>query len=298
MEQRQESRVIPFPNEDEEQSVPIRVEEYETLSKAFQSFSEASIRLQERYEELRDESKTLRVELEKKEVEIKRSERLATLGETAAALAHEIRNPLGAISLYTSLLKEDLTEQPDQHELVTAIDRSVTTLNHVVSNILHFAKNSEPTLAPASLEAILQEICSDFSRVHSEAQISLRTRGNLFVWADQTGIRQLFSNLLLNALQAQGLQGAVHVIAHGRADNVAIRVRDNGSGIPEESLDQIFEPFTTSKPEGTGLGLAICREIARIHKAEIAASNRKNGAQFTLLFNRFPEKQVKEKGNE
>ncbi|MCB0329532.1 MAG: hypothetical protein KDD70_07710 [Bdellovibrionales bacterium] len=292
MEPSEARRVVPFPTEDsslETNALSLGLDEYETLSRAFQKFSEASLQLQSKYEELKRESQGLRRELEKKEIEIKRSERLATLGETAAALAHEIRNPLGAISLYTSLLKEDLSEQPEQHELVSAIDKSVTTLNHVVSNILHFAKSSTPVLAPASLGAILGEICAQYRAVHREADIQLQTRGNLYVWGDETGLRQLFSNLLLNALQAQQLRGFVQVVAVSGRDEIFVRVRDNGPGIPIQYLGSIFEPFTTSKPEGTGLGLAICQQIATLHRARLTAGNRRNGAQFTIAFQKASE---------
>jgi signal transduction histidine kinase len=291
MDQQNAKAVTPlFPQVATGEELTLGRAEYETLSRAFQKFHDASLGLQVKYEELKIESQGLRDELKKKEIEIKRNERLATLGETAAALAHEIRNPLGAISLYTSLLKEDLSQQPEQHELVTAIDNSISTLNHVVSNILHFAKSATPVQSPLSLASILQEIAAQQQQVHENAKITLRIRGNLFVWADGTAMRQLFTNLILNALQAQGPSGIVTVIAVGGDENVFVRVRDNGPGIDPEALEQIFEPFTTSKPEGTGLGLAICREIAKSHSATIIPENRKKGAQFTTVFQRVSEK--------
>ncbi|MCI5065373.1 ATP-binding protein [bacterium] len=269
-----------------DEMLSIRMEEYEHLSQAFQKFSEASMLLQSRYTELKEESQTLRLELEKKEAEIKRGERLATLGETAAALAHEIRNPLGAISLYTSLLKDDLSGQPEQQELVVAIDRGITTLNHVVSNILHFAKSTTPPFAPISLESLLREVCSEFQEVHSESTIRCCLRGNLRILGDETALRQLFSNLILNALQAQQLRGFVAIVAYGTEDGVRVKIRDHGEGIPSDHIQQIFDPFMTSKPEGTGLGLAICKEIAKTHGAELSAQNRRNGAQFLISFSR------------
>ena len=262
----------------------VSIEDYKVLSNAFQRFSEASIQLQSKYEELRQESQQLRLELQRKEEEIKKSERLATLGKTAAALAHEIRNPLGAMTLYTSLLREDLSDQPDQQEIVVAIERSIGTLNHVVSNILHFTKNAAPVRVPVSLSAILHELSGQCEQMYPETRINLRERGSCFVMADETRMRQLFSNLLMNGVQAQGYEGTLEVLLWARNDRVHVRIRDRGDGIPFDSLETIFEPFTTSKPEGTGLGLAICRQIVDLHEADIKAGNRRNGAQFTVTF--------------
>lgn len=262
----------------------VSIEDYEVLSQAFKRFSEASMQLQSKYEQLRGESQQLRLELQRKEEEVKKSERLATLGKTAAALAHEIRNPLGAMTLYTSLLREDLQSQPEQQELVDAIDRSISTLNHVVSNILHFTKNNAPVRVPVSLTAILAELCGQCTQMYPKSRLVLKQRSQGFVMADETRMRQLFTNLIMNGLQAQSYQGTVVVLVVERADSVYVRIRDQGAGIPFESIESIFEPFTTTKPEGTGLGLAICRQITDLHQAEIVAANRLDGAQFTVTF--------------
>ncbi len=275
--------VIPLEHQ-ESDVYSIREEDFEALTTAFKSFSEASKQLQAKYDELKEESLELKSQLRKKEVEIQKNEQLATLGKTAAALAHEIRNPLGAIALYTSMLQEDLQKQPEQLELVVAIDSSVNALNQVVSNILQFAQHHSNSFSPTSLASVLQELISELSRIHEDVEISFRGLGPLFVWGDASSLRRLFCNLIVNAIQAQNGEGTIRVVGHGTPDKTTIRIRDEGPGINDGQNEEIFEPFMTSKAEGTGLGLAICREIARAHNGTISASNWNRGAEFTVEF--------------
>ncbi|MEI2763970.1 histidine kinase dimerization/phospho-acceptor domain-containing protein [Methanothrix soehngenii] len=127
------------------------------LMEAFQRFSSASQRLEQKYEVLRRESEELKLRLRQKDEEINRSARLAILGETAAALAHEVRNPIGALRIFLSLLKGDVADRPQAAEMVSHMDRTISSLNHVVENILHFAKDGTAALAPVNLHALLQE---------------------------------------------------------------------------------------------------------------------------------------------
>jgi phosphoglycerate-specific signal transduction histidine kinase len=118
------------------------------LVEVMERFNESSSKLELRHTALMREVEDLREQLRAKDEEIKRSERLAVLGETAAALAHEVRNPLGAMSLFVSMLKGDLGERPQSIELVEEIEKSISSLNQVVSNVLHFAKNNKLNLSP------------------------------------------------------------------------------------------------------------------------------------------------------
>lgn len=183
-------------------------------------------------------------------------------------------------------MRDDLESRPEQLEIVHAIERSVNSLNHVVTNILQFAHRHAKAFVPTSLSVIIQELCSEFRKVYPNIDISFRGFGELYVWGDGQSLRQLFYNLFLNAVQAQGSIGSIRIVAHETPESTVVRIRDEGPGVPEELLHDIFEPFITSKNEGTGLGLAICQEIARAHGAELSASNWRSGAQFIMKFTR------------
>ena len=122
-------------------------ESVSNLVDVIERFNESSSKLELRHSVLMKEIEDLREQLRKKDEEMKRSERLAMLGETAAALAHEVRNPLGAIALFVSMLKNDLSQYPQPLALVEEIEKSISSLDQVVSNVLHFAKNNNLHLA-------------------------------------------------------------------------------------------------------------------------------------------------------
>jgi two-component system sensor histidine kinase HydH len=260
------------------------------LRDAFDRFQDASAKLEMRHHALQQEVEDLRAQLRKKEEEIIRAERLATLGETAAALAHEVRNPLGAIRLFVSLLRADVEEIPSAVKLVDQIETSVTSLNHVVTNVLEFASTKVHPLHPVNVENILKEQILQLQALHrGKARMSFTSAGSPFILGDECGLRQVMYNLLLNALQATGYAGAVDVALSGKAEEAELTIRDNGPGVPTELMEKIFEPFVTGKREGTGLGLAIVKRILDQHHARIEIRN-EGGAVFNI---RFPKRSGK-----
>ncbi len=262
----------------------------ELLTQAFERFSAASAQLQEKYLLLKDEVSELRAKLRQKEEEIQRTEKLATLGETAAALAHEIRNPLGAIKLFASLLKQDLANQPESLELVEQIDTSIHSLDHVVTNILQFARNKKPDMTPLNLHAVIRDCVSSLVSPHEQVELKLEIDGSPFVRANEHGIRQILHNLIRNSLQAMRYKGVLQVACHDTcSDSIKLSIEDSGPGVDPTLGERIFDPFVTSKNEGTGLGLAIVRQILEAHGALIEVRNNP-GARFEILIPRNAEK--------
>lgn len=258
------------------------------LESAFRHFREASEKLERKYELLLKETQVLREQLAAKEDEVKRSERLAMLGETAAGIAHEVRNPLGAIKLFVSLLKQDLSEQPGPLELVQQIERGITSLDTVVSNILHLSKGSKPAFAPVNLHALLREQIAQLASLKPRAVFEASLEGNPFLQGNEGGLRQAIYNLLLNAVQAMSGEGRVAVsCGDGPDGSLVLQVRDSGPGIAAAVFDRIFDPFVSTKNEGTGLGLAIVKRIVDQHDAQISVRNC-GGAEFTVIFRRKP----------
>ncbi len=272
--------------------VPKVPESLTELSHVLQRFTESSGKLETRYAALMDEVEQLRRQLEAKEEEVKRAERLAMLGETAAALAHEVRNPLGAITLFISMLKGDLSDKPQSLTLVEEIERSITSLDGVVSNVLHFAKNNSVQRGPMNLHGLLREVVQHFSSVHgSQASFSLKTDGNALIVGDAQALRQVMYNLVMNSLQATQFTGAVAIRVSDVSEDgdVTVVVSDNGPGIPAEVAPRLFEPFASGRREGTGLGLSIVKRIIEAHGGSIGVRNTPS-AEFTITLPRCAKK--------
>jgi two-component system sensor histidine kinase AtoS len=258
------------------------------LVEVMERFNESSSKLELRHTALMHEVDDLREQLRAKDEEIKRSERLAVLGETAAALAHEVRNPLGAISLFVSMLKSDLADRPQSLDLVEEIEKSISSLDQVVSNVLHFAKNNKLHLSPVNLHSLVQEVTQHFTSLYgTTASITASLEGNPFVIADPQALRQCLYNLITNSLQVTGFTGAVSLSVSDKDPEgpVTLIVRDDGPGIPEEIFQRLFEPFASGRREGTGLGLSIVKRIVVAHGGEISARNTP-AAEFTVVLPR------------
>ena len=259
------------------------------LASAFARFEEASSRLEERYSSLKMESEKLRAELIKKEAEVRKAEKMAVLGQTAAALAHEIRNPLGAIKLFMSLLREDVAAMPATLGLCDEVNRSISTLDRVISNVLQFAKDKECSLNPVNLNSILSEEISLFRKIDREGGISislsLADRG--FILGNDGLLRQLIANILTNAAQAIQYKGEIRVsteiVAKDNSESLKLVFSDSGPGIKADVMPKLFEPFVTGRSEGTGLGLAVVKNIVERHGASIEVRNNP-GAEFSILF--------------
>ncbi len=259
-----------------------------SLVEVMERFNESSSKLELRHTALMQEVEDLRGQLRAKDEEIKRSERLAVLGETAAALAHEVRNPLGAIALFVSMLKGDLTDRPSSLDLVDEIEKSISSLDQVVSNVLHFAKNNKLHLSPINLHSLVREVTQHFTSLYgATATLSVSVEGNPFVIADPQALRQCLYNLITNSLQVTGFAGTVSLTVSDRDPEgpITVVVRDDGAGIPEEIFPRLFEPFASGRREGTGLGLSIVKRIVVAHGGEISARNAP-GAEFTVVLPR------------
>jgi two-component system sensor histidine kinase HydH len=247
-----------------------------SLAGALERFNESSSKLEARHQELMSEVEELRERLRVKDEEVKRAERLAMLGLTAAGLAHEIRNPLGAITLFVSMLKSDLADRPESLQLLEQVERGIKSLDGVVSNVLHFAQNKPLRVAPMNLHSVVQELHHHFSSLYSpQSCFEVSLEGNPFIKADEQGIRQCLYNIIINALQAVSFAGTISISVTDAPANggVSIVIEDDGPGVPLTILDRLFEPFTSGRREGTGLGLSIVRRIVEAHGGSVVAEN-------------------------
>jgi two-component system sensor histidine kinase HydH len=256
---------------DSPESLTAREERVTALLGAFEQFRRASERLEERYAVLKSETEQLRRQIREKDIAIKKAEKLATLGEAAAAIAHEVRNPLGAMKLLVSLIKEDVAGKPDTTVLVDQMGRSIESLEHVVTNILHFSAGKKLVLAPVNIHALVHE-CAEQLRAQSPHTLHVVTalEGNPFIRGAEHALRQIITNLCMNGVQAMKQHGTLTLVCKEVGDHTVLTVRDTGPGFPAAVRERLFEPFVTTKNEGTGLGLAIVKKIVDEHGASIS----------------------------
>jgi two-component system sensor histidine kinase HydH len=249
------------------------------------AYTQVTQKLQASHEKLQGEVVRLRGELAAKNREFRRRERLASLGQMAAGLAHEIRNPLGAIALYVSMLEQDLADRPEQARIVRNVAAAVSGLNRLVTSILEFARPREPSRQMVSFSRVLWPAVQVVSPMLEQKRVDLRLpRGDAEVFADPDDLGRALGNLLRNATEAVGTGGVVAVrMRPGRDGAAVIWVEDDGPGVPEEMVDRAFEPFATTKPSGTGLGLAIVHQIVEAHGGRTRlAKSRLGGARVVM----------------
>lgn len=204
--------------------------------------------------------------------DMKRTDRLRALGQMAASVAHEVRNPLAAIRSSAQSLQDERQDSELAGIIVDEVDR----LNSLVSEFLDFSRPLQPKLEPSnitsSIEGALDLLEKEASLENTEVLKSFGTDLPL-VLIDPDQMKQVFVNLFLNAAQAMPSGGALTVRVRVEDDRLEIRIGDSGCGIEPENLERIFEPFFTTKDRGSGLGLAIVRAIVEAHKGEIWAES-------------------------
>ncbi len=258
------------------------------LGEIIEAYNRVTERLEYSHRRLTQEVSRLHRQLDEKNRELARKERLAALGEMAAGVAHEVRNPLGAIQLYASMLDRDLDALPEAQRLVQKIAGAVTSLDGIVSDILAFAGNDRLDPQPIALGTILNEVLA-LATPQQDARGAIvhvdESTAAARLEADDRETTRALVNLVFNALDAAGEGGRVWVTARGEGDgHVAITVADDGPGVPDELVQRVFNPFFTTKDTGTGLGLSIVHRIAEAHGGRVEVGKREGGgAACTLI---------------
>lgn len=256
------------------------------LNRAFKDFEESSQKLERQYAKLGLKLGDLEREFSGKNRAAERTSRLAAMGEMAAKIAHEIRNPLGSMLIFSTILCRELDGQAKQQKLAGFIVESVRNLDRILSDMLVFSRSPEPTLAPIEISDVIREAleaCSGHNGIDVIMDSSLS--GGFIVPGDARLLKQLFVNLLFNAFDAIGDNPGSVSISTGARDGKSLEVvvKDSGRGMDEETLDRVFDPFFTTRDSGTGLGLAIVSSIAKAHGGEITCASRPGyGTSFTL----------------
>lgn len=261
------------------------------LAELISAFHDVTARLQGTHEALRAEVSRLELELREAHEQLKRSRQLAALGEMAAGIAHEIRNPLGSIRLYAEMLIHDLAAQPGECEIARKISGAVRRLDAVVSDVLQFSREQRVRKERVDAGELVRDAAEACREVFESNGVLLHDAvvksGSLRVWCDPVLMHQALVNVLRNAAEAigdRGGDGAREVwievgerrvaFADGKREpTTSLRVRDTGPGVSAEVMGRMFNPFFTTRHSGTGLGLAIVHRILDAHGGAVVVEN-------------------------
>lgn len=248
--------------------------------------------LERRTEELRSRTRELRrsyEDLRTAQEELVKKEQLAVVGELAAVIAHEVRNPLAIIANAGAGLRKQAISREDHDTLLAILDEETSRLNRLVTDLLRYARpvNVQRSHLPLPdlLERALSLASSNKKSVRSELRVEAR-EGR--IWGDANLLRQVFDNLIDNAMQAMGADGALTVrvrsVSEGGIDGLAVDIIDTGEGMDTQVRSRALDPFFTTRPSGTGLGLAIVDRIVDAHGGRLGIESRAGEGTTVTVF--------------
>ena len=209
-----------------------------------------------------------------------RNERLVAIGQVAASMAHNIKNPLAVIKSSSEIIKRiSKNEDKDQEDAMTRMNNAIDRISHQIEDVLNFVRITPLDIKPVNINSILE---SSVKALEIPKNISIELPKNDYMLeCDVRKLEVVFINLILNASQAIGQNTGKITIKSSQVDGeLVIEVQDSGPGIPDEIMTKIFEPLTTSKQRGTGLGLSTCKNIIEQHRGTIMVKN--NPTTFTV----------------
>ncbi len=213
--------------------------------------------------------------------ELRHASRLADIGTLAATVAHELRNPLGVIQMAAHNIKRKNRRLNKDHHLQN-IEKKVWEGNQIIDNLLSYSRIKMPSFVRVNALELLDECLHHAQARFIEGDVKVNcsnnVRGRVMIEADPHQLREIFSNVLNNAFQAlQGFPtGQIQISIDQEIDKIRFTISDTGSGIDEEDIPKVFNPFFTRKAKGTGLGLSICNEIVSLHHGRIEITSQKN----------------------
>jgi signal transduction histidine kinase len=224
-----------------------------------------------------------KTELKRLQLKSQQEDRLRVMGELAAEVAHEIRNPLGSIELMVTLLQEDLVNNDKHNEVLSRIRTSVDNMNHIVTNILLYTREIHPEHSEFPVIGLVEQAEHIALNTIVKKQITVEKQlSDIVLNADLELLKQSLANILINAAQAVEFKGRIEISAEQDNEHIRIHVKDNGGGIPEDIRENVFKPFFTTKNTGTGLGLAMVKRVIEAHSGTIEFQSDSNGTVFTI----------------
>jgi signal transduction histidine kinase len=276
------------------------------LADLMNAFNDVTSKLEQTHAQLRGEVRRLSSELREANEALQRSKRLAALGEMAAGIAHEVRNPLGSIGLYARMLEEDLSDRPACRAVATKIGAAVRGLDAVVGDVLTFSRELRVRACGCEASDLLGRATDACRAEVGEVVRCDLGRGPVGLECDFGLVHQALVNVLRNAAEANRASGGTAVwldAVAGMVDpsdpdpvpGVVLSVRDEGDGVPAEMIERVFNPFFTTRAAGTGLGLPIVHRIVDAHGGRVVIFNnadREPGARGATVELRLPLRAV------
>ena len=264
------------------------------LRQLMRTVNETTERLQHTHESLQLDVSRLKGELAEANAQLRRSRSLAALGEMAAGIAHEVRNPLASIGLNAQMLVEDLADRPEAARLAGRIGDAVCGIDTIVRDVLRFARDTTVHPKCVTVTELIEQALESCRATLVETEVAVVTKDAggdpLAVEVDPTLMVQALANVIRNAAEAMADNGEDRRAMSVRAERamrrlpgnkrglrIVISVDDSGPGIAPEVLERMFNPFFTTRRTGTGLGLAIVHRIVEAHDGHVVVSNRGEG---------------------
>jgi two-component system sensor histidine kinase PilS (NtrC family) len=228
-------------------------------------------------------------DFKKMEFSLRQSEKMAAVGQLAAGIAHEIRNPLASISGSIEMLSETSADEDDK-KLMRIILKEISRLNNLISEFLDYSKPPVPPQDKLQINGLVAEILESMklnAQLRQDVSVEIQLKSTQMIKAEKDKLKQAFLNIMINAFQAmeKTSQPKLFVETWDQGSQVVLRIKDSGCGMSEETKKRMFEPFHTTKPKGTGLGLAMTHKIFENHKAHIYVDSGLGiGTDFTIRF--------------
>ncbi len=254
------------------------------LAELMASFNEVTAKLESTHTQLRGEVARLNSELVQANEALQRSKRLAALGEMAAGISHEIRNPLGSIRLYTRMLQEDLAEMPEQCGIVDKIGRAVTGLDQIVGDVLAFSREIRANQSQCSTQMLIEDARDACAAELAGIKVSTKIDPQCEeIQGDAPLLHQALINIIRNGAQATRDNGGGSIVigVSQSQEHRLVWVRDSGGGIEEAVIERMFNPFFTTRAAGTGLGLSIVHRIMDAHGGSVEVKNNTDDSGWT-----------------
>jgi signal transduction histidine kinase len=206
------------------------------------------------------------------QVQLEQADRLATTGEMAASIAHEIKNPIAGVLGALQVFESDLPEHDERNVILAEMMVQLGRIDQAVNDLLSYARPAPPVFEEVNLNALIQKTLTLFSQQLKGKPISIHTdlpNDSINISADQKQFQQVLWNIMLNGMQAIESSGTLSIKTRCENHHVVVRIVDTGKGIPSAQLERVFRPFYTTKHKGTGLGMTVSRRIVEQHKGTI-----------------------------
>lgn len=232
-----------------------------------------------------------RTDVKALEDQLRQKEKLAAVGQLAAGIAHEIRNPLASISGSIQLMTGDTPiDQSEQKKLMGIVSREIDRLNGLITEFLDYVRPEQKTGTPMDLNGVIREVADMMKfnkKLRQDVEQKLELSAQSMILGNRDKLKQALLNFIVNSYQAMDKSSApsLEISTKDEGDKVVLIIRDNGCGIKKENINRIFEPFHTTKPQGSGLGLAITHKILEAHSARVLVDSEVGvGTRFLIEF--------------